>query len=96
MLVSNDMKDINSIKFIESVVILLSEIGKSRDISSLLFEMDINKSEGLLSDFITELGLTASPEEEEGVGCFSLTHLQKALVEIRDTGSTSLLDENKG
>jgi len=90
------MKDINSIKFLESIITLLGEIGKSRDVSSLLFEMDISKSEGLLSDFVTELGLTASPEEEEGVGCFSLTHLQKALIEIRDTGTTSLLEEDRG
>jgi|GEM_PF-2290903 len=89
------MKNIDAINFLESVIRLLSDIGKSKDVSSLLFEMDINKEDGLLNDFVTELGLTASPNEEVGVGCFSINHIEKALAEVRDTGTTTLLESDR-
>jgi|AntRauTorcE11897_2_1112592.scaffolds.fasta_scaffold03829_4 hypothetical protein len=89
------MKDIESINFLEAVITVLDDINKSKDISSLLFEMDIKNADGILGDFVTELGLTASPEEEDGIGCYSLNHMKKALNEIKDSGETNLLEGDK-
>ena len=89
------MNDIKSIYFLQTVIDLLRNIEKSADIASLLIELDSEVNNDVFNNFVTELSLTASPDEEVGVGCYSLEHLQNALNEIKETGKTELLDTLK-
>ncbi len=80
---------------LESTIMVLKELGKSSDISALLSEIEVAEP-GLLQDFLIELSLTANPAEEEGVGCYSIEHIEKAYIEFKETGNTELLNILKG
>lgn len=76
---------------LESTLKTLKEVGKSQDISALLSEIEITEP-GLLQDFLIELSLTANPNEEDGVGCYPLAHIERAYKEFKETGDTKLLN----
>lgn len=80
------------IQLLQSVITVLEEISKSEDISKLLLSMATDDV-CLENDFLIEFSLTASPLEEEGVGCFSLAHLKKALLDLKENETTTLLNE---
>ncbi|MEY3784268.1 MAG: hypothetical protein RLZZ230_590 [Candidatus Parcubacteria bacterium] len=69
----------------------LKEVGESKDISLLLSAIDL-KTPSLLQDFIIELSLTSNPQEEVGVGCYSLEYIERAYNEFIQTGKTDLLN----
>jgi hypothetical protein len=81
------------ISLIENSLAIIEHNGKSADLAELL--INLQAPEGIISDFLIELSLTANPQEEVGVGCYSVKHLQAALVEFKMTGSTQLLNELK-
>lgn len=76
---------------IDATIETLKKIGKSKDISLLLPAIDL-KTPSLLQDLIIELSLTANPQEEVGVGCYSLEHIEHAYNEFNQTGKTDLLN----
>ena len=80
------------IPIIKSALELLKENGKSEDLAALFIGAEIT-APGLLHDFLTEIALAAHPNEEIGVGCYSVNHLEKALAEVETTGTTELLDQ---
>ncbi len=80
---------INSL--IEATIKILKGIGKSEDISALLSKTTTNES-NLINDFLIELSLTANPLEENGVGCYSIEHIEKAFNEFKKNGTTDLLN----
>lgn len=70
---------------LEAVIDFLKTNGKSADVSALLLTIKV-EDPSLLHDFLVELALTASPEEEEGVGCHSIAELEKIFNEFKKTG----------
>lgn len=69
---------------------VLKEKGKSSDVSSLLMEINVPEP-GVIQDLLIEIALAAKENEEAGAGCYSVEDLEKALEEIRLTGSTNYL-----
>jgi hypothetical protein len=63
---------------LEATIKTLKERGKSEDISVLLLEISTDES-SLINDFLIELSLVANPNEEVGVGCYSIEHIEKSL-----------------
>ncbi len=76
---------------LEAVIEFLKTSGKSDDIATLLMQIKVVEP-SLLHDFLIELSLTASTMEEEGVGCCSIEHIERAYTEYRETGTTKLLN----
>lgn len=80
--------------FLEAVITFLKKTGKSEDIAALLMEIKAEEP-SLLHDFLIELSLTADPSEEEGVGCYSIEHIEHAYEEFKAQGTTNLLNSLK-
>lgn len=80
------------IPLFESALKILKTKRKSDDISALFFSIKI-PTPSLINDFFIEFALAADSEEKEGVGCYNLDHLEKALQEVKETGSTDLLNK---
>lgn len=78
----------------EAVICFLKETGKSNDIASLLMEIKVDEP-SIVHDFLIELSLAANPAEEEGVGCYSITHIEQAFNEFKEAGTTELLNSSK-
>lgn len=84
------------LKILEQTIALLKELGKSDDISRLLFSISNDiVAPSIIYDFFMELALMADPVEEEGLGCYSLAHIEKALKEYKITGTTHLLEKGR-
>ncbi len=79
---------------LEAVIDFLKETGKSEDVASLLMGIKVHEP-SLLHDFLIELSLTANPMEEEGLGCYSLDHIEMAYKEFKESGTTELLNSLK-
>jgi hypothetical protein len=79
---------------LEATIKTLKERGKSEDISVLLLEISTDES-SLINDFLIELSLVANPNEEVGVGCYSIEHIEKAYNDFKKTGTTELLNTLK-
>lgn len=79
---------------LEAIILFLKETGKSEDVAALLMGIEVDEP-SLLHDFLIELSLTASPIEEEGLGCYSLDLIEKAYKEFKETGTTNLLNSLK-
>lgn len=83
-----------AIPLLEAVISFLKEKGKSEDVAALLVQIKVEEP-GLLHDFLIELALCANPDEEEGVGCYPIDLLERALNEFKETGDTKLLNSLK-
>lgn len=70
---------------LEAVIDFLKTNGKSADVSALLLTIKVEEPSPL-HDFLVELALTASPEEEEGVGCYSVEEIGVVFNEFKKTG----------
>ncbi len=81
------------ISLLENSLAIIERKGKSADLAELLIALEA--PEGIISDFLIELSLTANTQEEVGVGCYSVIHLKAALAEFKESGSTKLLNELK-
>ncbi len=85
------MQDKLLIRLIESGIKFYREFGKSADLANFLMNIEVTEP-SLLMDFDTELALTLHPDEEDGVGCYSIDDIDKALKEYKHTGKTNLFD----
>lgn len=88
------MKNILAQNLIQAIIKILKQNNKSDDISSLLMEIEVEEP-SLLKDFLIELSLSANTNEETGVGCYSIEHIEKAFEEFKNTGDTDLLNVSK-
>lgn len=79
---------------LEAVILFLKKSGKSKDIAALLMEIRVDEP-SLLHDFLIEFSLATDPTEEEGLGCYSINHLERAFKEFKETGNTKLLNAPK-
>ncbi len=78
------------IPIFESAIDFIKRNGASEDISRLFINADL--PEGLMLDFCMEIALCAHPDEEVGVGRYSIEHIEAALLEYKKTGKTGMLE----
>ncbi len=88
------MNNDTNIALLKSVISFLKEKGKSEDVANLLMKIEVEEP-SVLHDFLTELSLASHPEEEEGVGSYSIDDIEQAFNDYLKTGENSLYKELK-
>ena len=72
------------------------ESGSSDDIAVLLMDLsDDIKTPSVLRDLLIEMSLAAEEDKEIGLTCYSLEHMEKALDEYKEKGTTNMMDASR-